>query len=85
MSVGSALFKGEEIGPGFEMESFRGETWTFRSVTRLPGGGSSGKVLAERPCGHDREDGECLDAFWCRGVESRELYPSVFEGLEIRP
>lgn len=85
MSVGDALFGGVAIDPGFELKSFRGETWTFRSVTRLPGGGSTGKVLVDRPCGHEREDGECLDAFWCRGVESHEFFPSVFDLLEIKP
>jgi hypothetical protein len=74
-----------EIDPGFKLDDGRGGTWSYVSVTRLPEGNSSGRIYVERPCGHVREDSECMGAYWCKGVERREFFPHVFDGIEIKP
>jgi hypothetical protein len=81
---GIALLNGAPVKPGDILRSNRGEEWAYISVTRLPEGASTGRVYMGRECGHVKEDGECVDAHWCKGVWRQEFFPSVFPGIEIR-
>lgn len=66
---------GEEIKPGSMV--FRGpnpdDEMLFRFISKLPGGGSTGKVIVSYPCGHHEDD----EPFYCNGTTEREFYPSV--------
>lgn len=42
---------GEEIPQGATVPNFRGEPTTFLYVSRLPGGGSEGKIMTARKVG----------------------------------
>jgi len=55
------------LEPGDQFMDFRGDVWIFRSVTRLPRFGRSGKVSVI-----DLRDGS-----------RRDFYDSVFPGLVI--
>lgn len=69
---------GREILPGEEVVAFRGETYRFDYISKLPGGNSFGKVVASQPCKHDSERGHFS---WCEsGWSQRELFPSVLHG-----
>lgn len=52
------------VQQGDKIVDFRGETWEFIYVSKLPGGGSSGKIVvtSKRLTG-----------------STREFYPSVFD------
>lgn len=84
MSKGIALLGGVEIEPGHLLDDGRGEMWSYVSVTRLPEGNSSGRIFVERECGHEKLNGDCEGAYWCRGMDRREFFPHVFPGIEIR-
>lgn len=65
---------GREILPGRMVIGFRGESYRFDYVSKLPEGGSGGKVVASQPCAHKGQDHRT----WCEsGWYPRELYPSV--------
>lgn len=64
---------GEEIKPGSMVSTGHREEALFRFVSKLPGGGSTGKVYVSYPCEHDADN----EPFHCNGTTEREFYPSV--------
>jgi len=69
---------GREILPGEKVVAFRGETYRFDYISKLPGGNSMGKVVASQQCKHGSEGGHFT---WCEsGWSQRELFPSVLHG-----
>jgi len=67
---------GGDVAPGATQLSWRGEEWRVLGVTRAPGGGSTGRVLASRPWVGKPP------AWTFSDQQQEECYPSVF-GLEI--
>lgn len=60
------------------VESSKGKTWTFESVSREAHGNSSGRVLVSAAC-DDSEGGYCHHLWHRDGIEQREFFPSVFD------
>jgi hypothetical protein len=73
---------GRHLMTGDTVYSFRGEEWTFESVSRGAYGSSSGRVAVSRPCpdAYDTSGGgrECVHMWHRYGIDRAEYFPSVF-------
>lgn len=71
---------------GDVVTSFRGEDWSFGSVSRPAYGNSTGRVSVYRDCpdSYDRSPSqgggrECVHMWHPGGVDVQEYFPSVFD------
>src|SRR5262249_53929389 len=64
------------------VESFRGEQWFFKGVSRPAEGDSSGRVAVARTCpdAYTTSNGmqECPHSWHRNGIETAEYFPGVF-------